>query len=133
MPFKTNEACKGYGLAILALLLSFHLFAQTPITITGRVIGKTDNQPVLGATVQVKGTRFATSTGADGTFALKVPKVSGTLVISAIGFDAYTVDLAGNAVLGDITMSNANTTLNDVVITGYTAQKKKDITGAVAI
>lgn len=133
MPFKTNEACKGYGLVILALLLSCSLFAQTPITITGRVIGKADNQPVIGATVAVKGARYATTTGGDGTFSLKVPKLSGTLSITAIGFDAYTVNLSGNPVLGDIVMNQANSTLNDVIVTGYTSQKKKDITGAVAV
>ncbi|HEX3935283.1 MAG TPA: TonB-dependent receptor plug domain-containing protein, partial [Puia sp.] len=133
MLFKTNEACKGYGLAILALLFSFHLFAQTPSTITGRVIGKTDNQPVIGATVVVKGSRYATVTGADGTFALKVPTLTGTLSITAIGYDAYTVVLSGNSVLGDISMNQSNSTLNDVIVTGYTAQKKKDITGAVSV
>jgi TonB-dependent starch-binding outer membrane protein SusC len=133
MPFKTNEACKSYGLAILTLLISFHLFAQTPVSITGRVTGKTDNQPIIGATVQLKGSKYATTTGADGTFALKVPALKGTLTITAIGFEAYNVPLAGNAVLGDITMNQSNSTLNDVIVTGYTAQKKKDITGAVSV
>src|ERR1700722_15169247 len=133
MPSKTNEACKSYGLAILAMLISFHLFAQTPVSITGRVTGKTDNQPVIGATVQLKGSRYATTTGADGSFALKVPALKGTLLITAIGFEAYNVPLAGNAVLGEIAMTLSNSTLNDVIVTGYTAQKKKDITGAVSV
>ena len=133
MPFKTNEACKGYCLVVFALLLSCNLLAQTPITITGRVTGKTDNQPVIGATVVVKGTRFATTTNPDGSFSLKVPKISGTLTITAIGYDAYEVPLVGPADLGDIKMATANSTLNDVIVTGYTAQKKKDITGAVAV
>lgn len=134
MPFKTNGACKGHCLAVLLLLLSCSLFAQK--TITGRVIGKTDNQPVLGATVQVKGSKTgATSTGTDGTFSLKLPATftKGTLVITAIGFEAYSVPLAGNDNLGVILLTQANTTLNDVIVTGYTAQKKKDITGAVAV
>jgi len=133
MPFKTNEACKGYCLAILALLLSCSLLAQTPITITGKVTGKTDNQPVIGATVVVKGTRYATTTNADGTFALKVPEVKGTLVITAIGYEAYPIPLEGAPNVGEIKMAASNSTLNDVIVTGYTAQKKKDITGAVAV
>ena len=133
MPSKTNGACKGYGLSVIALLLSFSLYAQT--TITGRVIGKTDNQPVLGATVQVKGSKTATSTGADGTFSLKLPgnNANPTLVITAIGFESFQVPVAGRTSLGDLSLNQSNSTLNDVVVTGYTAQKKKDITGAVAV
>jgi TonB-dependent starch-binding outer membrane protein SusC len=133
MPFKTNGACKGCGLALFAILLSFSVFAQK--TVTGRVIGKTDNQPVLGATVVIKGSRLATTTGADGTFALKIPddQANATLTITAIGFNAYQVPLAGKPNVGDIVMLQANSTLNDVIVTGYTAQKKKDITGSVSV
>ncbi|HVU95753.1 MAG TPA: TonB-dependent receptor [Puia sp.] len=133
MPSKTNGACKGYGLGVIALLLSFSLFAQT--TITGRVIGKLDNQPVLGATVQVKGSKAATSTGADGTFSLKLPgnNANPTLVITAIGFEQFQIPVAGRTSLGDLSLTQSNSTLNDVIVTGYTAQKKKDITGAVAV
>lgn len=133
MPFKTNEAWKGYCLIILALLLTSSLFAQTPIAITGKVIGRTDNQPVVGATVTVKGSRYATVTGSDGSFSLKVPSVSGTLLISAIGYQNIAMPLAGNAGLGDILMTVTNSTLNDVIVTGYTTQRKKDITGAVSV
>src|SRR5579863_4040666 len=133
MPSKTNGACKGYGLVVFALLLSFSLHAQK--TITGRVIGKTDNQPVLGATVQVKGSKAATSTGSDGTFVLKLAdnNANATLIITAIGFEAFQIPLAGRDNLGDVSLTQSNSTLNDVIVTGYTAQKKKDITGAVAV
>src|SRR6202046_1791504 len=133
MPFQTNGACKGYGLTVLALLLSCSLFAQK--TITGRVIGKTDNQPVLGATVVLKGTHSATSTGTDGMFTLKIPdnQANGVLVITAIGFEPFNAPLNGTGMMGDIVLNQSNSTLNDVIVTGYTAQKKKDITGAVAV
>jgi TonB-linked SusC/RagA family outer membrane protein len=133
MPFQTNGACKGYGLTVLTLLLSCSLFAQK--TITGRVIGKADNQPVLGATVVLKGTHSATSTGTDGMFTLKVPdnQTGGALVITAIGFEPYNAPVNGTGMMGDIILNQSNSTLNDVIVTGYTAQKKKDITGAVAV
>jgi TonB-linked SusC/RagA family outer membrane protein len=133
MPFKTNGACKGCSLALFALLLSFSVYAQR--TITGRVIGKADNQPVLGATVVIKGSRLATTTGTDGTFSLKVPdaQANATLTITAIGFDAYSIPLGGKINVGDVVMSQSNAQLNDVIVTGYTAQKKKDITGAVSV
>jgi len=134
MPSKTNGACKGYGLVVFALLLSCSLYAQR--IVTGRVIGKIDNQPVLGATVQVKGTKFATSSSSpDGTFALRIPETNanGTVVVSAIGFETIQIPMTGRQNLGDVVMSATNSTLNDVIVTGYTAQKKKDITGAVAV
>lgn len=130
MPFKTNGFAR-FGLVLAFLLLSsFCLFAQQ--TVTGKIIGSADKQPVPFATVQVKGERGATQSAADGTFSIHLAKNTGTLVISAVGFDTYTVPVNGSN-LGIITLTASASTLNDIVVTGYTAQKKKDITGAVAV
>ncbi len=130
MPFKTN-GCARLGLVLSFLLLSFGLFAQQ--TVTGKIIGSSDKQPIPFATVQVKGERGATQTATDGTFSIRLAKSTGTLVISAVGFDALSVPVSGDANLGILTLNIQTTTLNDIVVTGYTAQKKKDITGAVAV
>jgi TonB-linked SusC/RagA family outer membrane protein len=130
MPFKTNGFAR-LGLVLSFLLLSFGVFAQQ--TVTGKIIGSADKQPVPFATVQVKGERGATQSGTDGTFSIRLAKNTGTLVISAVGFDALQVPVKGNAELGILTLNIATTTLNDIVVTGYTSQKKKDITGAVAV
>jgi TonB-dependent starch-binding outer membrane protein SusC len=131
MPFKTSGLTRTY-LVLSFLLLSSSLFAQT--TVTGKVIGSTDKQPVPFATVQVKGERGATQTAADGTFSIHVSKSTGTLVISAVGFETQQVPVNGStAALGILTLNASTSTLNDIVVTGYTAQRKKDITGAVAV
>jgi TonB-linked SusC/RagA family outer membrane protein len=131
MPFKTSGLTRGY-LVLSLLLLSSSLFAQT--TFTGKIVGSSDKQPVPFATVQVKGERGATQTGTDGTFSIRVAKSSGTLVISAVGFETLQVPVTGStAALGVITLNASTSTLNDIVVTGYTAQRKKDITGAVAV
>jgi hypothetical protein len=130
MPFKTSGLTRGY-LVLSLLLLSSSLFAQT--TVTGKVIGSSDKQPVPFATVQVKGERGATQTATDGTFSIRITKSSGTLVISAVGFETMQVPVNGTAALGILTLNASTSTLNDIVVTGYTAQKKKDITGAVAV
>jgi TonB-dependent starch-binding outer membrane protein SusC len=130
MPFKTSGLTRLY-LVLSFLLLSSSLFAQT--TVTGKVIGSSDKQPVPFATVQVKGERGATQTAADGTFSIRIAKSSGVLVISAVGFEALQVPINGNAALGILTLNASTSTLNDIVVTGYTAQKKKDITGAVSV
>lgn len=119
----------GLNTAFL-LFLSLSLFAQT--SITGRVLSNTDKKPVVGATVQVKGGKSATLTGSDGTFTINSTQKVSALVITIVGFEAVTVPVNGTSV-GDIMLSISATSLNDVIVTGYTAQKKKDITGAVAV
>jgi TonB-linked SusC/RagA family outer membrane protein len=119
----------GLNTAFL-LFLSLSLFAQT--SITGRVLASADKKPVVGATVQVKGGKSATLTGSDGTFTINSSQKVSALVITIVGFESVTVPVNGTNV-GDIMLSISATSLNDVVVTGYTAQKKKDITGAVAV
>ncbi|HLX91672.1 MAG TPA: TonB-dependent receptor [Puia sp.] len=130
MPFKTNVLAR-HVLAVLLLLFSFTTFAQK--TVTGRITSNTDKQPLPGATIQVKGTKVATQTGVDGTFSIKVPKDNSVIAISVVGFERMEIGLSGKTDIGEIPMVQSTSTLNDVVVTGYTAQKKKDITGAVAV
>jgi TonB-linked SusC/RagA family outer membrane protein len=113
------------------LLLSFGLSAQT--TITGRVLNSVDNRPVEGATVQVRGSKIATLTASDGTFSLSTTqqKVK-ELVITIVGYEPLTVPVNGSSI-GDVHLAITTTSLNDVVVTGYTSQRKKDITGAVTV
>jgi TonB-dependent starch-binding outer membrane protein SusC len=120
----------GLNTAIL-LFVSFSLFAQGPVT--GRVISNADQQPISGATVQIKGTKLGTQTGTDGSFSITTPRANSTLVITVVGFEPLQIPLGGQTALGDIVLSLSASSLNDVVVTGYTSQKKKDITGAVAV
>ena len=120
----------GLNTAFL-LFLSLSLFAQTS-TITGRVLSSTDKQPVVGATVQVKGGKSATLTGSDGTFTITSSQKVNNLVITIVGYESLTVPVHGSSI-GDVMLSTSTTSLNDVVVTGYTTQKKKDLTGAVAV
>jgi TonB-linked SusC/RagA family outer membrane protein len=133
MRIKTNVACKGHFLAVTFLLLTFSTLAQR--TITGRIVSKTDNSAIPLATVAVKGSHVAAASGQDGSFTIKLPTnmANGTLVVSAVGFVTAAIPLAGQDNLGDIILAQANNTLNDVIVTGYTVQKKKDITGAVSV
>ena len=119
----------GLNTAFL-LFFSLGLFAQN--TVTGRVLSNTDKQPVVGATVQAKGGKSATITGQDGTFSLTSNQKVSNIIITIVGYETLTVPVKGDAV-GDILMTTSTTSLNDVIVTGYTTQKKKDITGAVAI
>ena len=125
---KTNAA-KAVVCILLAALLSGSLLAQK--TVTGKVTGP-DGKPIFGATVAVKGTVIATSTATDGSYSIVMPSGSKTLIFSSVGFELSesTVKDAGTV---DAVMKLQTTSLNEVVVTGYSAQRKKDITGAVSV
>jgi TonB-linked SusC/RagA family outer membrane protein len=129
MPFKTNSILRVYLLVCLVLSSSC-LFAQKKVS--GKIISGADKQPLSGATVQVRGAKGAVQTAADGTFSIDAADNS-TLVISSVGFDKLEFPVAGRTVLGEITLAASNTSLNEVVVTGYAVQRKKDLTGAVSV
>ncbi len=116
-------------LFIVYLLFSTLTFAQK--TISGKVTGN-NNEPVAGATVSVKGTNVATQTNAEGAFTLNAPTDKSTIVISNVGFERTEIAADGKGTL-DIALKPTNATLTEVVVTGYTSQAKKDITGSVAV
>ncbi len=118
-------------LLVASLLFSNMGFSQR--TITGMIISDSSKQPITGATIQVKGSNAATQTRSDGSFSIEVPKNNSTLIISEIGFENKEVNVAGKQNLGQIPLSISTTTLNEVVVTGYTSQRVRDITGSVAV
>ncbi len=118
-------------LLLLLLLTMSYTFAQK--TVTGKVINNGDKQPIAGATVMVKNTSTATQTSADGSFAIAVPSDSSSLIFSVVGFESLEILTAGKSNIGNVGLASSTATLNDVVVTGYSTQRKKDITGSVAV
>lgn len=112
------------------VLSSFTLFAQKKIS--GKIISSADKQPIIGATVQVKGGGAVTQTSADGAFTIDAGDRA-ILVITSIGFNKLEYPVEGRSLLGDISLMTATSALNEVVVTGYTVQRKKDLTGAVSV
>jgi TonB-dependent starch-binding outer membrane protein SusC len=115
--------------AIVCLMLYLPLFAQQK-TVTGVV--RENNAPSIGATVLVKGTNQGTKTDVNGEFRIEVPANATTLVISSVGFETKEVDISSSNRVTVELVAAANS-LNEVVVTGYSSQRKKDITGAVAV
>jgi TonB-linked SusC/RagA family outer membrane protein len=129
--FTTRLLCvRSILCSLLFFLLSLPTFAQEKI-VTGKITDSKDGSPVVGATVSVKNSSIGTSTGSDGTFKLTVPEKTKTLVITSVGFGMKEVSVTGNDL--QITLSNTNAALNEVVIIGYGTARKKDLTGAVAV
>lgn len=98
--------------------------------ITGKVTGADDKQPVIGATVKIKGTTQGTQTDANGNFNLTA-KAGDVLLVSFIGYQNKEVPV-GTQTHYIIVLAPASTSLNEVVVVGYGTQQKKDISGAVA-
>src|SRR5690242_10995822 len=118
----------------LGLSLSIVLFAFTykiERTITGKVTDDKE-QPVAFATVTIKGTQTATTTDANGEFSIKVQNDNVVLVVSAVGYDDAEVKITGLNKL-EVKLKAKVSSLNEVVVAGYSVQRKKDLTGSVTI
>lgn len=115
-------------LFLFFMTTSFVVFSQK--VVTGTV--KHENDPLARATVSVKGTNVATTTGNDGSFSINVPQGSTILVISYVDYETQEVNVA-NVSQVEVRMLPSTSTLNMVVVTGYSSQRKKDITGAVTV
>ncbi|MEY2917437.1 MAG: hypothetical protein RIS73_1151, partial [Bacteroidota bacterium] len=129
---QTNLLSKAKLLPMLFLFMLLCTATFSQKNVTGKVTNSVDNQPIAGATVVVKGTTTATATGTDGGFTISVPTGKNILVITSTGFDEVQVDVSKTAtVAASLKIRTGN--LNEVIVTGYSTQRKKDIIGAVAV
>ena len=110
---------------ILLLCVAFGYAQQ--ITVKGTVKDGS-GQPLMGASVLVKGTSHGTAADFDGNFELKVDK-GVTLVVSSVGYKSR--EVAAKAGTMNIVLQEDTQQLEDVVVIGYGAIKKKDLTGSV--
>ena len=119
-------------LIALLVFISSSLLAQKKIT--GKVTDE-NSKPVTGVTVSIKGTTLATSTSPEGEFSLTIPPGKNILVFSSVGYEIseFNVNDLGAKTNVDVTMQLLNQKLNEVVVTGYSTQRKKDIIGAVSV
>lgn len=115
---------------VFLLCISGSLMAQKKVT--GIVTNAKDKSPVAFATVTVKGTNIATVTSVVGAFTLTLPSGRNIIVVSNVGFDDAEIDYSSkdNA---DVVLREKSASLDEIVVTGYTTQKKKNIAGSVAI
>ncbi|MBO9202492.1 MULTISPECIES: SusC/RagA family TonB-linked outer membrane protein [Niastella] len=127
---KQSIACRRYALLISLLnLFAIFSFAQNSFPVTGKITDNAGN-PLQGVTVQVKGSKVVTQTSADGSFSISAPSGTSVLVFSSVGFNAKEVALENKGTI-TVTLANADTSMDQVVVIGYGAVKKKDVTGAV--
>ena len=100
------------------------------ISVHGVVVDAANGKPLVGVTIQVKGTSTGTTTDGDGKFSISAPD-NATLVVSYLGFSRQEVKTNGGEPL-NIALVATNTGLNQVVVVGYGTERKRDLTGAIA-
>ena len=127
---QSRMLCK---VALVALMLAIQamlgigagvLNAQT---VKGTVISGSDNEPLIGASVMVQGTKNGAVTDLDGNFTISA-KNGQTLEVSYLGFITQKVKVTGSVI--NVTLLEDKQSLDEVVVVGYGVQKKKLVTGA---
>lgn len=93
------------------------------------IVKDATGETVIGASVMVKGTKTGTVTDFDGKFHVECTP-GATLVISYIGYQTQEVKAADGM---NVVLQEAANDLNEVVVTGYTTQRKADLTGAISV
>ncbi|MBQ4352964.1 MAG: TonB-dependent receptor plug domain-containing protein, partial [Prevotella sp.] len=111
-----------------ALLFACNIIMYAQEQITGTVVDET-GESVIGATVMEKGTSNGSVTDFDGNFTLKV-KAGATLVFTYVGYATQELPAAKGM---KVVLKSDSQLLNEVVVTGYTTQRKADLTGAVSV
>jgi TonB-linked SusC/RagA family outer membrane protein len=113
------------GILMVILIGSFNAMAQ--MNVAG-VVKDTSGEPMIGATVLVKGTQIGTNTDVEGQFALKANS-GATIVVSYIGYK--TVELPAKAQM-EVTLEEDINLLGEVVVIGYGSVRRKDVTSAIS-
>ncbi|MFT3703729.1 MAG: TonB-dependent receptor [Agriterribacter sp.] len=125
---KLQKHCMLLGMCICMLLQMS--VAQTK-SLKGKVTDARDGTPIIGATVQPKGSESAVVTSFDGTFEINIPAKTTTLKISFVGFKTLEVPITSD--LNAIKLEIGSTeSLNEVVVVGFGTKIKKDLTGNIA-
>jgi len=108
------------------ILLKLDAFAQ--VQIAGKVTDAS-GQPVIGASITVKGKTTGTAADDKGNFSLEVPD-NATLLISAVGFTNQEIKV-NNRTMITVVLAVADKSMDEVVVIGYGTQRKRDLTGSV--
>jgi len=104
---------------------------QQQIKVSGTVTDGSTNLPMPGVNIQVKGTSTGAISDAGGMYTITVPDKNAVLAFSFIGYVTQEVPFNGRTIV-DITLAAVTTNLDEVIVVGYSAQKRANVVGSVA-
>lgn len=119
---------KKFTLASLCLMMGMGVAFAQNTQVTGHIVDE-NGEPVIGASIVVKGTTVGTVTDFDGNFSLEVPSQGKELEISYIGMEKQTVKVAPKI---NVTMASDTQALDEVMVVAYGTAKKSAFTGSAA-
>lgn len=119
----------AFSLTLLFLVQTS--YANTVQRVNGEVT-EASGDPLIGVSVQIKGTTTGTTTDAEGKFSLDVPNADAVLSFSFIGYTSQEVRVGSQSFIS-ITMEEDSKALQEVVVVGYGTQEKVNLTGSVGV
>ncbi|WP_431217199.1 TonB-dependent receptor plug domain-containing protein [Puia sp. P3] len=126
----TKKLLRGNFILLFLLLMSALSVDAQPFAVAGKVTDAS-GVPMEGATVVEKGTKNSTLTKQGGVFQLNVSSGKAHLVVSYVGHEAQEIAVDGRTSLS-VALKGTNDALSDIVVIGYAAVKRTDVTGSVA-
>ena len=121
---------KKYILTLCLALIGLSMMAQN-ITVSGVVTSKTDGEPLIGATVRVKGTNQGTATDIDGNYTLPNVAKNATLIFNYVGFAELSLPVGGQTTV-NAALTETTSALDELVVVGYGVAKKSDLTSSIS-
>jgi hypothetical protein len=133
-PVATEKALQGQAAGVMLTRDSkrFKIKSLSKSMIKGQVIDKNDRTPLPGVTVKVAGTNIGTQTDSNGRFYLSADSSKASLVIASIGYQTQKIHLNSRDSIETIALEPNNSSLNEVVVTGYGAAKNADEIASIA-
>ncbi len=116
---------------LLLLTFSFSAAIAQEITVSGTVTSAEDGEPIPGASVAVRGTTIGTVTDIDGFYSINVPAEESVLRFSFVGMLSREI-MVGDQRTIDVELEPDIVGLDEVVVTGYGVQRRRDLTGSVS-
>lgn len=120
---------------LLVLFLCSTINAQeieSSLLVSGTVTDAGNGDVLLGVNIMVVGTTDGTTTDIDGNYSLRVPDADAQLRFSYIGYETLIIDVQGRTTI-NVEMNISAILGEDIVVTGYSAQRKIDLTGSVSV
>jgi len=114
---------------VIVLFMCFIHSSLLAQKVSGIVID--GDEPLIGATVNIKNTTMGTSTDLDGKFSLNINSNNDTLIVNYLGYQTAEIAINGRSFI-EINLSAKTSELDEVVVVGYGRQKKREITGAIS-